>query len=670
MYVLTLFILIFSFICNSVFGRYLGKFYVALVAVFCIVFTWLITLFLVYEVVLCGYYCNIQIFNWLILGILNLPIELFFDSLTVVMFFVVVTVSSWVHIYSIEYMSEDPHFNRFISYLTLFTIFMLILITSSNFVQIFIGWEGVGLASYLLINFWYNRAEANRSAIKAVVLNRFGDFSLYLALLLLFFTFRTFNFSSIFVSLNFIYNELPYFLLFGYSFSFLSIISLLLFVAAAGKSAQLGLHVWLPDAMEGPTPVSALIHAATMVTAGVFLLIRSSFILEYAQNILLLILIFGALTAFFSSTIGLVQNDIKKVIAYSTCSQLGYMVFACGASNYVSSLFHLFNHAFFKALLFLGAGAIIHSMSDEQDLRKYGSLIKILPFSYIAICIGSLALIGFPFLSGFYSKDLIIEASYVLFSMVGVFVYWLGTLSVFFTAFYSTRLIYLAFFTKVNANKAVIENAHESKLFITAALFFLIIFSIFIGYFSFDIFFGVGSDVFSGSIISHINRRSNFLMEFLPIYIKLLPLVFTFSGLCSALCFYFNLKITTNFFFKYNYFYFIYATLSKKWFFDLLYFNIFIKNFLYYFFHIFFKVIDRGFIEIVGPLGLVRLLSTVSFNISKTQFGSIFYYFSLIFSFFILVVIFVFGFFNFSLVFLSFYLLLVLALLLLKKLIS
>lgn len=661
MYLLVLSILIFSFICNSVFGRYLGKFYVSLVAVFCIILTWLITLFLIYEVIICGYCCNIKIFNWLFLGILNLPIELFFDSLTVTMLFVVLTVSTWVHIYSIEYMALDPHFNRFISYLTLFTIFMLILITSSNFVQIFIGWEGVGLASYLLINFWFNRIEANRSAIKAVILNRFGDFSLYLALLLLFFIFKTFNFSSIFLSLHFIYNELAYFLIFGWTFNIIGIIALLLFIAAAGKSAQLGLHVWLPDAMEGPTPVSALIHAATMVTAGVFLLIRSSFILEYSQNVLLVILIFGSLTAFFSSTIGLVQNDIKKVIAYSTCSQLGYMVFACGSSSYVSSLFHLFNHAFFKALLFLGAGAIIHSMSDEQDLRKYGSLVKILPFSYIAIFIGSLALIGFPFLSGFYSKDLIIESAYALFSNTGLFAYWLGTFSVFFTAFYSVRLIYLTFFNKVNANKLIIENSHESGLFITSALFFLIFFSVLIGYVSFDIFFGIGSDIFCGSIISHINHRTNFIMEFLPFYIKLFPLVFTFFGALSAL--YFYLHNTIKYFFNYNIFYFSYVTLSKKWFFDLIYFNIFVKTFLNYFFHIFFKVIDRGFIELIGPLGIIRILNVLSFNISKTQTGIVFYYFNLFLTFLSISIIHIFGLLNFSNIFLFIYFILLVILL-------
>ena len=312
-------------------------------------------------------------------------------------------ISTIVHIYASSYMAEDPHLSRFMAYLSLFTFFMFILVTGDNFIQLFLGWEGVGICSYLLINFWFTRIPANKSALKALIMNRVGDFGLLIGILLIFYFFCSVDFAIVF-------SLVPYFV--GIHFNFLdfeidllSLISAFLFVGSIGKSAQLGLHTWLPDAMEGPTPVSALIHAATMVTAGVFLIIRCSPLFEYTSNILLFITILGSLTAFFASTIGVVQNDIKKVIAYSTCSQLGYMVFSCGLSVYNISFFHLINHAFFKALLFLASGIIIHALNNEQDMRKMGGFLKLLPYSYSIMLIGSLALTGFPFLSGFYSKD-------------------------------------------------------------------------------------------------------------------------------------------------------------------------------------------------------------------------------------------------------------------------
>lgn len=337
------------------------------------------------------------------------------------MLLLVCFVSLCVHIYSLDYMSSDPHIIRFIGYLSLFTFFMLFLVTSGNFVQLFFGWEGVGLSSYLLINFWYTRIQANKSAMKAIIVNRFGDFGIYFFLLIIYFFFRSFDFSIVFSSMPFLLNKEIYFL--NANIAVVDFLSFFVFLGAAGKSAQIGLHTWLPDAMEGPTPVSALIHAATMVTAGVFVLIRLSPILEYSDNILFIISLFGGLTAFFAGTVGLVQYDIKKVIAYSTCSQLGYMFFSCGLSNYSVGLFHLFNHGFFKALLFLGAGSVIHALLDEQDMRKMGGLLKLLPLTYIAIFIGSLALLGFPFLSGFYSKDVILEIVYSKFSFSSYFIY-------------------------------------------------------------------------------------------------------------------------------------------------------------------------------------------------------------------------------------------------------
>lgn len=310
-----------------------------------------------------------------------------------------------VHLYSTEYMSHDPHLPRFMSYLSLFTFFMLILVTADNFLQMFVGWEGVGLCSYLLINFWFTRIQANKAAIKAMLLNRIGDFSLLICILLIFLNFKAIDYATVAVLTPFFKATSVNFL--NFKADVLTIIGVFMFIGATGKSAQLILHTWLPDAMEGPTPVSALIHAATMVTAGVFLIVRCSFIYEHITNVLDYVVIVGALTSFFAATTGLLQNDIKRVIAYSTCSQLGYMIFACGLSNYSVGFFHLTNHAFFKALLFLSAGSVIHAVNDEQDMRKMGGLKNLAPFTYSMIVIGSLALIGFPFLAGFYSKDLV-----------------------------------------------------------------------------------------------------------------------------------------------------------------------------------------------------------------------------------------------------------------------
>lgn len=337
------------------------------------------------------------------------------------MLVIILLISLLVHIYSIEYMSEDPYIVRFMGFLSLFTFFMLVLVTSGNYLQMFVGWEGVGLSSYLLINFWFTRLQANKSAMKAIIINRFGDFGFYFSLIILLLVFHSLDFGNIFSLCSYMQNE--YFLFLGYKFSKMDLISLFIFIGAIGKSAQLGLHTWLPDAMEGPTPVSALIHAATMVTAGIVILIRSSYILEYSSNILLFITFLGSLTAFFAGSIGSFQNDLKKVIAYSTCSQLGYMVFACGTSNYSTSLFHLFNHAFFKALLFLGAGSIIHSLFDEQDMRKMGGLHKILPLAYISLFIASLALMGLPAMTAFYSKDVILEVSFSKYVILNYFSY-------------------------------------------------------------------------------------------------------------------------------------------------------------------------------------------------------------------------------------------------------
>lgn len=372
----------------------------------------------------------------------------YFDSLTVTMLVVVTSVSTLVHFYSIEYINGDPHHSRFMSYLSLFTFFMLILVTGDNLVQLFVGWEGVGLSSYLLINFWFTRIQANKAAIKAMLVNRVGDLGLALGIIACFYFFGTVEYQSLFNTVSVFSQSImdyPVHFLF-FDIDAFTLVTVLLFIGAVGKSAQLGLHTWLPDAMEGPTPVSALIHAATMVTAGVFLVVRCSPLFEQSSVSLTIVTLFGAMTAFFAATTGLVQNDIKRVIAYSTCSQLGYMVFACGLSAYNVGVFHLANHAFFKALLFLSAGSVIHALSDEQDMRKMGGLVQVLPITYAMVFIGSISLMGFPFMTGFYSKDSIIEVAYGSFSSIGHFAHWLGCLGAFFTAFYSMRLLYMVFF--------------------------------------------------------------------------------------------------------------------------------------------------------------------------------------------------------------------------------
>ena len=385
-------------------------------------------------------YGNYIIFEWIRSGNFQINWAINIDPLSSIMLVVVTFVSALVHIYSIGYMSHDPFKPRFMSYLSLFTFAMLVLVVSDNFIQLFFGWEGVGLSSYLLIGFWYKKDSANKAAIKAFLVNRIGDFGLAIGIFLIFLYFGTLNYNEVFQQAsNFSQNKINFL---GLEANLITLISLFLFIGAMGKSAQFFLHTWLPDAMEGPTPVSALIHAATMVTAGVFLVVRCSPIFEYSQFALNVVTIIGMTTAFFAATVAIVQNDIKKIIAYSTCSQLGYMFFAAGVGAYNVAMFHLFTHAFFKALLFLGSGSVIHSMNDEQDIRNMGDLWKKMPFTWIAMIVGTLALTGFPFLSGFYSKDAIIEYAYLSQSNIGYIATAVGIITALLTAIYSWRLIF------------------------------------------------------------------------------------------------------------------------------------------------------------------------------------------------------------------------------------
>jgi NADH-ubiquinone oxidoreductase chain 5 len=628
MYLLVLFFPFLNLILSCTLGRFLGKRLLLYFFVFNMLAAFIFSVIFFYEVGLCKYTCFVDLGTWFTVGVLNLNWIFLFDSITITMLLLVCFVSLCVHVYSIDYMNGDPHIIRFLGYLSLFTFFMLFLVTSGNFVQLFFGWEGVGLSSYLLINFWYTRVQANKSAMKAIIVNRFGDFGIYFFLLIIYFFFKSFDFSVIFSSIQLLLNVFIIFL--GWNINVIDFLCFFIFLGAIGKSAQIGLHTWLPDAMEGPTPVSALIHAATMVTAGVFVLIRMSPILEYSTNILFLVSLFGGLTAFFAGTVGLVQYDIKKVIAYSTCSQLGYMFFSCGLSNYSVGLFHLFNHGFFKALLFLGAGSVIHAVLDEQDMRRMGGLVKILPLTYAAILIGSLALLGFPFLTGFYSKDVILEVVYSKFSISSYFIYWLGTVSAFITSFYSIRLLYLVFFTKTNAYFVSVSKARESSSYIVPILSILAFLSVFIGFCFKDLFVGLGGDFWGSSIYIAYNHTDILVAEFLPFYIKFIPVMFSLLGAISSLVLY-------NLFYSYTInlytdkiFYNVYSFLIKKWYFDLLYNNFFIYNLFYFFYNITFKLIDRGLIEYFGPLSVVRLLQNASFNLSSFQSGLMYNYIFLI----------------------------------------
>lgn len=635
MYLLILlFPLMSSLICGF-YGSYIGKRGAIKLSISCLIITMSLSFCAFYEVGLLGSPCYIKTITWIDSGLFHIDWGFLFDSLTVYMLLVVTIVSTLVHIYSSGYMSNDPHVPRFMSYLSLFTFFMLILVTADNFIQLFLGWEGVGLCSYLLISFWYTRIQANKAAIKAMIMNRIGDFALSIGIMLIFYIFKSLDFTTVFSLVPFFAQKTIMF--FTLETNVLNLICILLFLGAVGKSAQIGLHTWLPDAMEGPTPVSALIHAATMVTAGVFLIIRCSPIFEYAPTALLIITFTGALTAFFAATTGMLQNDLKKVIAYSTCSQLGYMIFACGLSSYNTSLFHLANHAFFKALLFLGAGSVIHAVSDEQDMRKMGGLIKLLPFTYSMMFIGSLALMGFPFLTGFYSKDVILELAYSQYSFASTFAHWLGTISAFFTAFYSFRLIYLTFLGTANGYKHIYKNTHESSLSMGLPLVVLSFGSIFIGYLTRDMAIGLGSNFFLNAIFIHPLNLLSIDSEFIPYTIKLVPTICSLMGAFLAIIlntyapkFLINLKL--------HFFLNTYTFLNQKWFFDKLYNEFIAKKLLTLGYTTTFKTLDKGFIELFGPQGLSNSIYTLSKITSKIQTGYIYHYACAMLTGFILII--------------------------------
>lgn len=618
MLILTIIFPFLGFLSGSIFGRFLGQ-GVSFLTTFFTFLSFLLSLSLLIDVAFTGHVYIFCLGKWIYSDSLQISWSFCFDSLTSVMLVIVTFISSLVHLYSTEYMENDPHLPRFMSYLSLFTFFMLILVTSNNFLQMFVGWEGVGVSSYLLINFWFTRIQANKAAIKAMLVNRIGDFSLLLAIFTIYFVFNSLDYDVVF---SLVPLMVDYKIFVGdFQLPAIDLICILLFLGAMGKSAQLGLHTWLPDAMEGPTPVSALIHAATMVTAGVFLISRCSYLFEFSSICLNIIVLVGSSTAIFAATTGLFQNDMKRVIAYSTCSQLGYMIFACGLSSYEVGLFHLSNHAFFKALLFLGAGSVIHALSDEQDMRKMGGLKRILPFSYSVTLIGSLALMGFPFLAGFYSKDIILEVSYAKYTFISHFAFSLGILAAFCTAFYSIRLLYLVFLANPNGSKNVIFNSHEGGWKMTLPLFLLCILSIFVGYLTKDLFVGFGTNFWGSSIFVFPQNYLLTDIEFLDLKYKLLPLIVTILGAVSSYFLYSN-KLHDYFFVKNtSYFVLFYSFFNKKWYFDRIY-NEFINQVaLKTSFLFFYEVIDRGLLEKFGPTGITKSIYSFSSSLRKVQDG-------------------------------------------------
>tara|TARA_B100001939_G_scaffold65494_1_gene54320 strand:+ start:117 stop:2045 length:1929 start_codon:yes stop_codon:yes gene_type:complete len=569
-----------------------------------------------------NYNLVVPLFEWLKSGNLITEWSLRLDLLTSVMLVVVTSVSSLVHIYSIGYMSHDPHQTRFFAYLSFFTFAMLILVTSNNFLQLFFGWEGVGLASYLLIGFWYKKDSANSAAMKAFVVNRVGDFGFLIGLAILFYYAGSLNFDVIF-SLN-EQLSLSTFSIFNKEFNVLNTACFFLFMGAMGKSAQLFLHTWLPDAMEGPTPVSALIHAATMVTAGIFLVARCSPLFEMSPSILSFITIIGASTAFFAATVALVQNDIKRIVAYSTCSQLGYMFVALGSGAYQIAIFHLFTHAFFKALLFLGSGSVIHAVSDEQDIRKMGGLYKLIPFTWVVMLIGTLGLTGAPLMSGYYSKDGIIEAAFVSQTEGNLYAFYLLVLSALLTSFYSWRLIFLTFNGKSNISTEIFSKIHESPKVMLFPLFILSIFTIFSGVFFVDYFmYHDYQYLWQSSIYLSENNHVIESIHYVPKWVKYSPLVMMVIGLITAVIFYLLYPKVPKF--LSSQFNPVYKFLLNKWYFDEIYEFIFVRNisrignFLSNFG-------DKRIIDGLGPDGISLRVMDIAKQISRIQTGYIYHY--------------------------------------------
>jgi len=562
---------------------------------------------------------RLPLFPWIVSGDLQVNWALRVDTLTAVMLVVVNTVSSLVHLYSIGYMDEDPNRPRFFGYLSLFTFAMLMLVTADNLVQLFFGWEGVGLASYLLIGFWYQKPSANAAAIKAFVVNRIGDFGFALGIFAVFMMLNSIDFDTIFASAPGLAGKTIDFL--GWHADAMTLICLLLFMGAMGKSAQFLLHTWLPDAMEGPTPVSALIHAATMVTAGVFMVARLSPLFELAPDAQAVVMFFGATTAFFAATIGLVQNDIKKIVAYSTCSQLGYMFVAMGAGAYSVGIYHLFTHAFFKALLFLGSGSVIYAMHHEQDIRMMGGLWRKIPYTFGVMCIGTLALTGFPLFAGYFSKDAIIESAYAANNPMSTYAYLLTVIAAGLTSFYSWRLIFKTFFGEPHDQEQY-EAAHESPMWMLIPIGVLAIGSIASGFPFKELFAGHGVEEFfreSVKMNPHIIEN----MELMPAWLAPLPTVMMVIGLLISYIFYIRRPYLPEELAEQQPM--LYQFLLNKWYFDELYDLIFVRTAKWIGYQLW-KKGDGAIIDGLGPDGVSAWVLDVTRNVVKIQTGYLYHY--------------------------------------------
>jgi len=618
----SVFLPLFGAIGAGLFGRFLGDRGSQLVSCGSLILAAILSLFVFADVVIGGNAREVMLVPWIESGNFKVDWALHFDALSAVMVSMVTIVSAAIHVYSIGYMEHDESIPRFFAYLSLFTFFMLMLVTASNLLQLFFGWEGVGLCSYLLIGFWYDRPSANAAAIKAFIVNRVGDVGFTLGILGVYWVFDTINLNGIFTNAAGAAGHNIQVL--GIGTDSLTIVCLLLFVGAMGKSAQIGLHTWLPDAMEGPTPVSALIHAATMVTAGVFMVARFSPLFEQAPDALMVVAVVGATTAFFGATVGVVQNDIKRVIAYSTVSQLGYMFFAIGVSAYAAAMFHVVMHAFFKALLFLGAGSVIHAMSGEQDMRRMGGIWKNIKLTWALMWIGSLALAGIPFFAGYYSKDIILESAWGAHSTVGIYAYVMGIAAAFLTAFYSWRLLYMTFHGTPHADEKVMAHVHESPKVMTIPLMILALGAIFGGIIGQDYFVGEGANAFWGGTLNALPTHPALAAaHHAPRLIKFLPTLVAIAGIALATFAYQMAPDLPKRFAEQ--FRGVYGFLLHKWYFDELYERLFVRPAL---------VLARGFwksgdgtlIDGVGPDGIAAATRSLARRAAALQTGYVYHY--------------------------------------------
>ncbi|MBF0391079.1 MAG: NADH-quinone oxidoreductase subunit L [Alphaproteobacteria bacterium] len=621
-YIAIVFLPLLGAIVAGLFGRWVGDRGAQILTTSLIGVSAMLSVPVFIKIALGGGTAVVPLMHWISSGTFDVSWALKIDTLTAVMLIVVNWVSFMVHVYSIGYMHHDTSIARFQSYLSLFTFFMLMLVTSDNLVQLFFGWEGVGLASYLLIGFWYEKPSANAAAIKAFVVNRVGDFGFALGIFGVYYLFDSVQFDVIFAAGPEKADAVVTF--FGTDWHALTIISLLLFVGAMGKSAQLGLHTWLPDAMEGPTPVSALIHAATMVTAGVFMVARMSPLFEYSETALTVVTIVGASTAIFAATVGCVQNDIKRIIAYSTCSQLGYMFFAIGVSAYEAAIFHLMTHAFFKALLFLGAGSVIHAMSDEQDIRRMGGIWRHIKWTYALMLVGSVALAGIPPFAGFYSKHMILEAAYASQGAAGTYAFWMGTLAAFLTAFYSTRLLVLTFHGKPRANEHVMAHVHESPMVMIGPLVVLAVGAVLAGLVAKGWFIGDFREAFWGDAIVVLAGHDTIeAAHHLPGWVGMLGTTVAVAGIGTGVLLYVFAPgvpgLLASLFGP------IYRFFLNKWYFDELYGMLFVKP-AFALGRGLWKSGDGAVIDGIGPDGVASASRDIARRLGRMQTGYLYHY--------------------------------------------